>query len=188
MFENNSLLLIVAASVIVVVSIRLLLRRRQKEHPSELSQVERSSEASHLEVYDEQIRRFKDEIRLLNAEREVLDQAVSYLHKAQAEGKITEGERNTLLEKYKLQMIRVEREIEKNRLIINLQGIIRNEGLEELLKGSDRENTEKSGEDEVIKEQTTKPTPKKTSEERIEEIREEVLKTLDKLDKMDLEG
>jgi hypothetical protein len=121
-------------------------------------------------------------------EREVLEHAVSYLYKAQAEGKITDEERNILLEKYRRQMIQVEKEIEKNRLIANLQGIIRKEEVGETLKSRGEENPEKSGGGEAIDKQVAKPMLKKTSEERIEEIREEVLKTLDKLDKMDLEG
>jgi hypothetical protein len=190
MFENDSILLIVAVSAIIVISIWILLRKRRKEHPLESSGIERDSGATNSEVDNEQIRRFKDENRILNVERAALYQAISYLYNAQADGKITDTERNKLIEKYRQQMIQVEREIDKNMLIADLQRILRKEGVEteEMIKGIGEYDLEKSERDKVINEEVTKPAPKKTSEERIEEIREEVLKTLDKLDKMDLEG
>lgn len=62
----------------------------------------------------------KNKLRILSLEREILSYAIRRLYEAQAEGKITEEERDSLAQKYKEDMRRIKEEIERGESIIAL--------------------------------------------------------------------
>ena len=179
----------------------------------------------------------KDELRMLDLEREILGDAIRRLYEAQAEGKITEVEREKLAASYKQRMNTIKESISKDESIIALHEL---EGMQEdlmklfserfgeltskveELRGridvkpireipikpipttpiriNDAEEEEEDEEEtsEVVAEKKPvakkrkppeeKPTQKTEAEKRIETIRSEVEKVLDKLGQMEIEA
>ncbi|MCW3995246.1 MAG: hypothetical protein NWE98_03740 [Candidatus Bathyarchaeota archaeon] len=70
----------------------------------------------------------KDELRMLDLEREILADAIRRLYEAHAEGKITEQEREKLAATYKLRMNTIKEAIAKDENIIALHEL---EGMQE---------------------------------------------------------
>ncbi len=170
--------------------------------------------------------RAKDELRLLDLEREILSHAIRRLYEAHAEGKITEEERERIADIYKSRMMSVKEAMEKDESLVALHELETMQ--EDLLKlFSDRfdELTGKIGElrsrvgakpieeitiisakdqeirekrkkasekraprDKKKREEKKKTEPAKTeAEKRIEQIRDEVEKVLDRLGQMEIE-
>ena len=157
----------------------------------------------------------KKELRLLDVEREILSYGIRRLYEAQAEGKLNDKEREQLAQGYKQRMLEIKNSISENESVVALHEL---EGMQEnLIKlFNDRfdEINEKIGglrvnlavklEPEMPKptvelpssqpEKTTrrprKPSkPKKTeAEERIDQIRLEVEKVLERLGQMETEA
>jgi hypothetical protein len=177
----------------------------------------------------------KDELRMLDLEREILGDAIRRLYEAQAEGKITEVEREKLAASYKQRMNTIKESITKDESIIALHEL---EGMQEDLmklfserfgeltskveelrtridvkpireiqvkpipttpiqieepdeEEEEEESTEEeAGEKKLVKKRKPteeKPTQKTEAEKRIESIRSEVEKVLDKLGQMEIE-
>jgi hypothetical protein len=176
----------------------------------------------------------KDELRMLDLEREILSDAIRRLYEAQAEGKITEAEREKLAASYKARMMSIKESISKDETIVALHDL---EGMQEdLMKlfserfgeltskvdelrtkidvkpireipvklptstpGSQIETIEDAGEEELEgvseekqkkkrKPPEEKPDAKTEAEKRIDTIRSEVEKVLDKLGQMEIES
>ena len=182
----------------------------------------------------------KDELRMLDLEREILGDAIRRLYEAQAEGKITEAEREKLAASYKQRMNTIKESIAKDESIIALHEL---EGMQEDLmklfserfgeltskveelrtridlkpirevpvklptqtpvqleeaeedeeeEESAEESKESSGGEGKLKKKRKppeeKPTQKTEAERRIESIRSEVEKVLDKLGQMEIEA
>jgi flagellar basal body-associated protein FliL len=179
----------------------------------------------------------KDELRMLDLEREILGDAIRRLYEAQAEGKITELEREKLAASYKQRMNTIKESISKDESIIALHEL---EGMQEDLmklfserfgeltskveelrgridvkpireiqikpipttpiRVDDAEEEEDDEEEttEVVAEKKPvvkkrkpveeRPTQKTDAEKRIETIRSEVEKVLDKLGQMEIEA
>ena len=179
----------------------------------------------------------KDELRMLDLEREILGDAIRRLYEAQAEGKITEIEREKLAASYKQRMNTIKESITKDEGIIALHEL---EGMQEDLmklfserfgeltskveelrgridvkpireiqikpipttpiRMDDAEEAEEDEEEtsEVVAERKPvvkkrkppeeKPTQKTEAEKRIDTIRSEVEKVLDKLGQMEIEA
>ncbi|MCW3982794.1 MAG: hypothetical protein NWE96_02225 [Candidatus Bathyarchaeota archaeon] len=180
----------------------------------------------------------KDELRMLDLEREILGDAIRRLYEAQAEGKITEAERERLAASYKQRMNTIKESIAKDESIIalhelesmqedlmklfserfgeltskveELRGRIDVKPIREIpikpipttpIQMEDEEEEEeaeeetaeaKTGEKKPAKKRSKppeeKPTPKSEAERRIESIRSEVEKVLDKLGQMEIES
>lgn len=64
--------------------------------------------------------RAKDELRILELEREILGDAIRHLYEAHAEGKITEAERDKLASSYKQRMMTVKESIARDETIVAL--------------------------------------------------------------------
>jgi hypothetical protein len=62
----------------------------------------------------------KEDLRLLDLEREILGGAIRRLYEAHAEGKITEDERERLAQSYKSRMITIKDAISKNESVVAL--------------------------------------------------------------------
>jgi hypothetical protein len=178
----------------------------------------------------------KDELRILELEREILSDAIRRLYEAHAEGKITEQEREKLAASYKTRMMTIKESMSKDETIVALHEL---EGMQEDLMTlfserfgelnlkveelrtkidiksikeipvkmptatPEQEQAEEGEEEEEEEEEETeegkpkqkrkkkqppeKPTPKTEAEKRIDEIRNEVEKVLDKLGQMEIE-
>jgi hypothetical protein len=173
----------------------------------------------------------KDELRILDLEREILGDAIRRLYEAHAAGKISEQEREQLASTYKMRMNIIKESISKDENIIALHEL---EGMQEdLMKlfserfgdltskveelrtkievkpireipiklpqqnAPQMENAEEEEEEAETssekpkkkrKPPEEKPTAKTEAERRIESIRSEVEKVLDKLGQMEIEG
>jgi hypothetical protein len=184
--------------------------------PFKLTKSVRSNDASHA----------KDELRILDLEREILSDAIRRLYEAHAEGKISEQERERLAGSYKNRMMAVKESMAKDETIVALHEL---EGMQEdLMKlfserfgdlsskveelrskidvQSVKEIAVKMPKTQMPEEMETdeeeegrekpkrkrkapaKPSPKSEAEKRIEEIRSEVEKVLDKLGQMEIES
>ena len=231
-----AVLVVVIACVIVIYAMRF--RRKQPEKPAPMkSQADpvigglpfkvtksvQSNDASHA----------KDELRILDLEREILSDSIRRLYEAHAEGKISEQERERLAASYKSRMNAVKESMAKDETIVALHEL---EGMQEdlmklfserfgdlsskveelrskidvqpvkevavkmpkvaMLEEAEAEEEEEEEEEEgagkrkVRKKRVAaaKPSPKSEAEKRIEEIRNEVEKVLDKLGQMEIES
>ena len=86
--------------------------------PFKISKSVQSTDASHA----------KDELRILDLEREILSDAIRRLYEAHAEGKISEQERERLAGTYKTRMMTVKDSIAKDETIVALHEL---EGMQE---------------------------------------------------------
>ena len=178
----------------------------------------------------------KDELRILDLEREILGDAIRKLYEAHAEGKISEQEREQLASTYKLRMNTIKESISKDENIIALHEL--EDMREDLMKlfserfgeltskveelrtkidvkpireipirlptqnvpqmeeaaeeeAEEAEEEAEEGEEKPKKKRKPpeeKPVAKTEAERRIETIRSEVEKVLDKLGQMEIEG
>ena len=218
---------VIIACLIVVFSMR---RRGKKEkkaaeeelqadlrgYPFKVSKSVPAEDASHA----------KEELRILDLEREILSDAIRRLYEAHAEGKITEEERERLAQMYKSRMMTVKDAISKDESVVALHELenmqqdlmkLFSERFDELgskieelrtkteiksikeitiaskaLTTETPASEEKPGEEEKVKKKRkpapAKPSPRTEAEKRIEEIRAEVEKVLDKLGQMEIES
>ncbi|MEM3578306.1 MAG: hypothetical protein QXX51_07685 [Candidatus Bathyarchaeia archaeon] len=175
-------------------------------------------------VSPDEAARAKEELRILDLEREILSDAIRRLYEAHAEGKITEEERERLAQTYKTRMMTVKEAIAKDESLVALHEL---EAMQEdLIKlfserfdeiSSKVEELRSKVEAKPIKEITipaakappkpaveekpaaeekekrkrkppaAKTSPRTEAEKRIEEIRAEVEKVLERLGQMELE-
>ena len=157
----------------------------------------------------------RDDLRILVLEKEVVGFALTRLYEAEAAGKITKEDQVKLLEKYGAEMKQLDKQINTKEMIVKLfelegtqNELIRmfNDRLVEI----DREiknmraalglvPTEEAPKEEakptkpkkkeVQKTPPPRTTPRKTeAEEKLEAIQEEVLKALEKLEQIEVEG
>jgi len=156
----------------------------------------------------------KKELRLLDVEREILSYGIRRLYEAQAEGKISDKERERLAQGYKQRMLEIKDTINENESVValhELEGMqedlikLFNDRFDEINKkiGGLRVNLDIKPKPEVPKpsallsslpekaaRKPRKPlVPKKTeAEERIDQIRAEVEKVLERLGQMETEA
>jgi len=160
-----------------------------------------------------------EELKILGLEKEIVSYALTRLYEAQAEGKITEAERDRLVSRYKDEMNRLEEKIGRNESVINLHDLEKSQSelikmfrdkFDEINQKIEEIRTRLGVPPEEVKPAATpvveekpkpkkpleereptapKPTPSRTkAEEKIEEIRAEVLKELERLEQMETEG
>jgi hypothetical protein len=169
-------------------------------------------------VSSDEAQRAKGELRTLDLEREILSDAIRRLYEAHAEGKITEEERERLAQTYKSRMMTVKDAISKDESVVALHELeamqedlmkLFSERFDEIsgkieelrtkaetkpikeipIQPQDNQATTKP-EEKAKKKRKTPPklSPKTDAEKRIEEIRNEVEKVLDRLGQMELES
>jgi len=164
-------------------------------------------------VTPDEAKRAKDELRTLDLERDILSYAIRRLYEAQAEGKISEEERELLARRYKSRMMKIKETISHSESLVALHEL---EAMrEDLFKlFSDRFDEINKKIDEVKSRVEVKPVeevpvpplpplpekekrrvrrrprpPTKTeAERRIEEIRAEVEKVLERLGQIEVEA
>jgi len=174
----------------------------------------------------EEAKEAKDRLKMLDLEREILSFAIRRLYEAQAEGKITEEEREKIAQRYKSRMMKLRDSISKSESVVALHELesmqedlikLFSERFDELgkkveelrtrleikaekeeeaptaavaeLPSSAPEASEKEKEKrKARKKPPPTPTPKTDAEKRIEEIRAEVEKVLERLGQIEVEG
>lgn len=134
---NDPATIVVILSVVIVavaiVIFGMLRRTRQpKKHVKKESEVEPRIEGLPFKVSKSvqtgDASHAKDELRILELEREILSDAIRHLYEAHAEGKISEQERERLAGTYKARMSTVKNSIEKDETIVALHEL---EGMQE---------------------------------------------------------
>jgi len=130
--------LAVAFGSIVVVLTFIFLTRSEKAKRSEkvleVPKLELEGSPFKIErsVTHDQAAEAKDKLRILTVEREILSYAIRRLYEAQAEGHISEKERDGLAEKYKEDMRRINEDISRGESVVALNEL---EGMQaDLLK------------------------------------------------------
>lgn len=226
--------LIVVGVVIAAVIVFFVVRRRRSGKETVISE-EKSEMREELSGFPfkvvksiprEDAAHAKEELRILDLEREILSDAIRHLYEAQAEGKISEEERERLAQTYKSRMMTVKDAISKDESVVALHELetmqedlmkLFSERFDELTGKIDElrskvdvkpikeitiappktrefpaELEEKPAEEEKARKkrkqpQSDKSTPRTEAEKRIDEIREEVEKVLDRLGQMEIE-
>jgi len=177
-------------------------------------------------VTTDEAKKAKDELKLLDLEREVLSYAIRRLYEAHAEGKISEEEREQLARRYKSRMMKIRDHISRSESVVALHELeamqedlvkLFSERFDELGKKVEElrtrlevklekeevpvpeavptiseEPTEELEKEKEKKKARKKPPPsappKTGAEKRIEEIRAEVEKVLERLGQIEVEG
>lgn len=180
-------------------------------------------------ISSDEAKEAKERLKTLDLEREILSFAIRRLYEAQAEGKITEQEREQIAQHYKDRMLTIRDSISKNESVVALHELesmqedliqLFSERFDELGKKVEELKTTleiKAAEEEAVPpkvsvsvpdleevEETEKekgrgrkkprkkpaaaPAPRTDAEKRIEEIRAEVEKVLERLGQMEVEG
>jgi hypothetical protein len=168
----------------------------------------------------EAVNKARESLKILKLERQILGSAVTTIYESHTSGVITEAERDRMLEKYKVDLKRLEKTIQENQEIVDLHDleIERDEviksfkaklteidaKLKNLKSGAPTvsgkpEQSERSGgavsnggsqhsnHDQHSKDKENEQAIS-DSEKRIEQIREEILKAMDRLEQIEAEG
>jgi hypothetical protein len=208
----------VGAVVVALVTVYMMRSGRKKtpKEPTEIPEAAAilplTGERT-VSSYDAQ--KSKKELNLLDVEREILSFGIRRLYEAQAEGKINEKERERLAEGYKQRMLEIKDSVAKNESVVALHELesmqddlikLFNDRFDEINNkiGSLRVNldmlpapkvpeptpTPRSSQSEkTTRKRRKRSAPKKTeAEERIDQIREEVEKVLERLGQMETEA
>ncbi len=244
--DETTVTVIIAIVVIIAVAVSasvIFAMRRKMQKPAKPSKQpsEIEPELSGLpfkvtkSVQSNDATHAKDELRILDLEREILGDAIRHLYEAHAEGKITEQEREKLASSYKSRMMAVKESMAKNETIVALHEL---EGMQEdlmkmfserfgeltgkveelrsridikpikeikvqmpkqqtpvmpdqLEQTEEEEEEAEEGEEKAKKKRKPseeRKTQKTEAEQRIDAIRSEVEKVLDKLGQMEMEA
>jgi hypothetical protein len=210
----------VALGAVVVALITIYLMRSGRKKTSEkLPEVPEAEEILPLKgertITNFDAQKSRKELRLLDVEREILSYGIRRLYEAQAEGKISDKERERLAQGYKQRMLEIKDSINENESVValhELEGMqddlikLFNERFDEINRkiGGLRVNLDIKPKPEVPKPSPELPSslpekamrkprkpskPKKTeAEERIDQIRAEVEKVLERLGQMETEA
>ena len=160
----------------------------------------------------------RDRLRLASLERDIIGDALTKIYEAEAKGQINEPEKNQLLQRYKTDLKRVDGEIDTHKKTVDLYDLesakedllksFHEKMLEIDLKISQiRPTTTIAPEEKTAqppptpktdpaqttpttpaKERPAREKPKNKAEERLETIREEVLKAMERLEQIETEG
>src|SRR5213594_5099444 len=160
----------------------------------------------------------RDRLRLASLERDIIGDALTKIYEAEAKGLINEPEKNQLLQRYKTDLKRVDGEVDTHKKTVDLYDLesakedllksFHEKMLEIDLKISQiRPTTTIAPEEKTAqppptpktdpaqttpttpaKERPAREKPKNKAEERLETIREEVLKAMERLEQIETEG
>src|SRR5438445_707360 len=164
------------------------------------------------------VSRSRDRLRLASLERDIIGDALTKIYEAETRGQISDSEKNQLLQRYKTDLKRVDGEIDTHKKTVDLYELesAKDELLKSfqekmleidlkisqirptvtatsgtITKSPEPPKTETSPTPLVTnppKERQTKERPKNKAEERLETIREEVLKAMERLEQIETEG
>ena len=207
---------VVAVSVALTLLLAMRGRGREKKPLVELEPAEKLPFKIEHTVTSEETKKAQKRLETLDIEREVLSYAIRHFYEAQAEGKISEEERERLARNYKERMMKIKDVISKSEAVVALHELETMQA--DLVKMfSDRfdEVNRKIGElrahvevkppvevpvptpalpkgapptKGVKKVRKRAPSKKTEAEKRIEEIRAEVEKVLERLGQIEVEA
>lgn len=191
-------------------------RREKRKGPLEMEAKEKWPLRVKRSVKSEEVKRAQDELRVLNLEREIMSFAIRRLYEAEAEGKINEEERERLARWYKERMAEIKDMILRSESLValhELEGMqedlikLFSERFDDLNKKIDELRTtlkikpikevaipapptpSVAPPKEERKRPRPPPAPRKTeAEERIEKIRAEIEKVLERLGQIEAEA
>ena len=191
-------------------------KKKKKELPETREVAERWPFKTGHTVTAEETHKAQKELKMLNLEREILSYAIRRLYEAQVEGKISEEERDLLAQGYKDRMLKIKELMSRDESVVALreleamQGdLIRlfnerfddlNEKIEDVRSHLGVEPVEEvpvpaptptiiPSVKKAKRERRRSPHPGKTeAEKRIEEIRAEVEKVLERLGQIEVEA
>ena len=160
----------------------------------------------------------RDRLRLASLERDIIGDALTKIYEAETKGQINDNEKNQLLQRYKTDLKRVDGEIDTHKRTVDLYELesakedLLKSFQEKMLeidlrisqirpsiittsetapKPTEPAKTEASPTlptADPPKERPAKEKPKNKAEERLETIREEVLKAMERLEQIETEG
>ena len=174
-------------------------------------------------VTESDVSKARERLRVASLERDIVGDALTKIYEAEAKGQITEAERNQLAQRYKVDLKRVDGEIDTHKKVVDLHEL--ESAKEDLLKSFNEKLMEIDARINQIKpsitqitaqeakvpvstpqpvktetppatpaqpsankERPSKEKPKNKAEERLEAIREEVLKAMERLEQIETEG
>lgn len=217
---------VVGTALVLFYATRLRKTKKETAPEAPTSPVEawakRLSLKTERTVTSEEAMGAKERLKMLDLEREILSFAIRRLYEAQAEGKITEDEREKIAQRYKSRMMNVRDKMSKSESVVALhelesmqEDLIKlfserfddlGEKVDELRTRLEIKVTEEASasvpvsppsEEAMLPEKKKKrarkkptpaPTPKTDAEKRIDEIRAEVEKVLERLGQIEVEG
>ena len=164
------------------------------------------------------VSRSRDRLRLASLERDIIGDALTKIYEAETRGQINDSEKNQLLQRYKTDLKRVDSEIDTHKKTVDLyelesakEDLLKSfhekmleidlkisqikpsvtTTVETIAKLPETPKTETSPTPppaSTPKERPPKEKPKNKAEERLETIREEVLKAMERLEQIETEG
>ncbi len=174
-------------------------------------------------ITESDMSRARDKLRVASLERDIIGDALTKIYEAEARGQINDSEKNTLIQRYKVDLKRVDGEIDIQKRVVDLHEL--ESAKEDLLKsfyeklmeidlrigqlkpgldmlannfGQDVKPAKASPPPQAVKEpqptpqplqeKTAKERPKTKAEERLEAIKEEVLKAMERLEQIETEA
>ncbi len=211
------ILAVAAVSATLFALYTMRVREKEKKEPQDTPATgEGAPFKAERTVTADETRKAEKELKMLNLEREILSYAIRHLYEAQVEGKISEGERDRLAQGYKDRMLKIRELMSKDESIVALRELetmqgdlikLFNERFDELnekiedvrsnlgVEVTEREPTPVPTPAPTPMARRTKgerkrtPRPSKTeAEKRIEEIRAEVEKVLERLGQIEVEA
>lgn len=138
MTSNSELLLIGGVISVIVLAIIILMATRDRRPsklvldsmPNEKKESERGRERAIVppavtssvftSVSRNDVQKAEEDLRILNVEKEIVSYALTRLFEAQAEGKITEEDKDKLLGKYKVEMTGLEKQMNDKQMVVRL--------------------------------------------------------------------
>jgi hypothetical protein len=111
---------VIACAAIVIFGMRRRGKKKTPKEPEILSEPRISPFKVTKSVPSDDATHAKDELRILDLEREILSDAIRKLYEAHAEGKITEQERERLAQTYKARMMTIKEAISKDESLVAL--------------------------------------------------------------------
>lgn len=168
-------------------------------------------------IREADVEKARAELKVLSVERDIASAAVTTIYEAEAKGVLTEKEKNELVPRYKQDLKRVESEISERQKVIDLYELekakaeLMNAFKEKLGEIEDKINELKSSvgpsvnvvigegekkqteggekkETDEVKETSKKEDGRTKAEKRLEDIREEVLRAMERLEQIESEG
>jgi hypothetical protein len=191
-------------------------RAPEAERIIPLPNLSNSSLDTPLTTSTEIVDKAREALKVLRLERQIIGSAVTTIYESHSKGVISQAERDRMLERYKVDLKRLEKGIEENQQVVDLHDleVEREEAirsfnaklaeidakLRNLKSGSPSLKPEKepSGrgkdnrQDQNTSSQESNSDPVQPavsdSEKRIDQIREEILKAMDRLEQIETEG
>ena len=164
----------------------------------------------------EDVDQAREALKVLRLERQIIGSAVTTIYESHSKGVISQAERDRMLEKYKADLKRLEKGIEENQQVVDLhdleverEEVIKSFNaklaeidakLRNLKSGSLAQKPVKQSSGEGNSNSQTRNSPRQAfdndppqpavsdSEKRIDQIREEILKAMDRLEQIETEG